>query len=112
MRSGRPKTPDFPRKNALEARVGIVPSPDDTGRSQATPGLWFERERRVGGPGLQGALVSWVARCRTEVLTGHPWVSVGTNRFEREFTDRFADQAKISCTTRPWTSVSRKSRPA
>jgi hypothetical protein len=96
----------------LEARVGIEPSTDDTGRSQATPGLWFERERRVKGPGLPGALVSWVARCRPEVLTGHPWVSVGANRSERDFTNRFAGQAKISCTTRPWTSVSRKSRPA
>jgi hypothetical protein len=80
----------------LEARVGIEPSTDDTGRSQATPGLWVGRVRRVGGPGLQGAL----------------WVSVRANRSERGFTNRFADQAKISCTTRPWTSVSRKSRPA
>ena len=32
MRSGRPKILVFPRKNALEARVGIEPSLDDTGR--------------------------------------------------------------------------------
>jgi len=30
----------------------------------------LERERRVGGPGLQGELLGWAVRCRPGALTG------------------------------------------
>ena len=36
----------------------------------------------------------------------------GILRYRGYSIEELADQAKISCTTRPWTSVSRKSRPA
>jgi hypothetical protein len=39
-----------------------------------TQGLWFGRERRVRGPGLQGDVVGWVICCRPGALTGRLWV--------------------------------------